>query len=363
MIQFYIQFQNSDIVKTKMNDKFNYEIFIRLIDQVLSRNNEIFNILRDYFMLWNSDLNFLSDRISDLISNSFPSAGTDDKYDSLYKYVPEFLKKHLCHKNVCALGNEKLKLFIANHIMNKKDAYEKEMSMLKSLALDALAVLEKQSAEYKKLHEKYMKVSHELNASVNAKKNKVNALQSSYKKCKSEALSSYFQLVKTSESITVEMNKIMARFEQAEKGKVIALKQMLNEFSKILLDMAGKLRKSVSNVEEDLEAHAMQDSTSKFLDFGTLKDFKSDDFFQVFRIHPSLSQYLNKEFLYEEQRKGGGMLYIVNEDFSGYGEFIQLHKGEIVCAFGEEDNGYFEVVNINHSIGKVRKEHISPYII
>ena len=146
------------------------------------------------------------------------------------------------------------------------------------------------------------------------------------------------------------METLLTNFEELENWRVNETKKIFFDFADTLITISNKFVEGFTNFTmyyPDLPLHL--DSTG-FSDFEQFRSAETDEFFQVWRVHPLTSKFLPLEELFVQEKNNGGQIFIVTDNYNGPPGFLNVLEGERVVAIQQKDN-YFICKNINMCIG------------
>jgi hypothetical protein len=101
--------------------------------------------------------------------------------------------------------------------------------------------------------------------------------------------------------------------------------------------------------------------TFQAAEFPDIGDGLPDDCFQIVRVDPRATQYLEKSAMFVKEQKEGKHLFSVATACKATGEFLGVQQGEVVCAI-EEKADTIIALNINGAKGLLYRSVLEPFV-
>ena len=344
-----------------------YSEISMILEQAEKKNIEIMSTVKDYILQFSGDFSELKQKLVKLTSHPLVTQektkekGEEQVFHSeLYKAFPDLAVNQLLQIPSYSAAAEELKKFAESKIDQSANQYAAKNKSLRQEFAEQLNQFEKCKKVNDDAAFAYKSAGIALQEAEKRNDPNIQKFKDEFIKSRQKAIQIYKEASDKTEEITCTMETLLTKLEDLEKSRAEELRSILFDFSNTLLSIANNFIMSSAEMNEAVSEIPMGLDSHVIASFDRFRKPEADDFFQVLRVDPLASRFLNKENLYPEEMIQGGKLFTVTEDYNGPSEHLVGHKGEIVCGLEPKGDLYF-CKNINFSVGFLPSNILEPY--
>ena len=344
-----------------------YKEIPMIMEQAEKKNIEIMSTLKDYILQFSGNFSELKDKFTKLSTDPLvkPEKSKDkgDKqeiHSELYKAIPELAINQIIQIPCYKAASEDLKQFAESNITKTLNEYSTQNKQLKQKFIEQINKFDKCRQLNDDAALAYKNAGLTLQAAEKANDKNLSKLKEEFVKSRSKAIQIYQESSKASEEITCTIEDLLTQLEDLEIWRAEQLRNILIDFSNTLILIAAKFIQGSTEINEAVSEIPMTKDANDFASLHKFRKPETDDFFQVFRLDPHVTKFLDKQYLFPEEIIEGGKLFTVKEDFDGPNDYLIGHKGEIVCVLEQKDKSYL-CKNINESVGLLPSNILEPF--
>jgi len=331
-----------------------------LLEQASKQSSHVFNALHDYIITFSGDFSYLVDNLEKLKLDSLVhqdkknsnAADIDAFHTELFKSFPHIAVNHLLQIPSFAFAAEELKRFASGNILNRSVEYTKRNGDLSQKAVEAISQLEKIRQINEQAYRNYTNAGVELKNAEQKGTTNLKPLQEAFLINKNKSIESHQKCREETEIITRTMETLLTSFEELEIWRLNEIKKVLIDFADSMVMISQKFIEGFTQFSIEYPDFPFGNDSSAFADFSLFRPAESDDFFQVWRVHPLTSKFLPLEDLFTQECQNGGQIFVVKENYQGASGHLSVMEGERVVGLEQKDN-YFMCKNINMSTGLI----------
>ena len=267
----------------------------------------------------------------------------------------------LLTNRICAFENAgiRLKEEFSSTITQKSIEYSSKMKEMIDKAEDALNSFEQAKKRRNEAYEKYQQAAETLKSNYN-NKGMLPSLKNAFLQAQKDAVDTHTNMNEVAAQTTMKMEGAMSEFEDIERWRSEALKEIISKF----INWANKFNQELATENNALEELKNKlpnkDRIMSILNISSIPTPSTEIDYQIFPINPLFSKVIPKKDLYKDEVGKGAKLYRVKQDVKLGGQYVNLVQDEIVAGLEDRGNDIY-IRNINECEGLAPKNSLELY--
>jgi hypothetical protein len=243
-----------------------------------------------------------------------------------------------------------------------RDEYKSKMDSLLGNFKEYLDGLSDGQTRFTAAHGRYTQAARELREAADRGAPTAD-LKSAFVDAQRQAVDLHTRLNELTLQTAMRLEGALTGFEEAEQWRSERLQEFLQIFAAWCDEFArhvGDSAMTLQHLQRLIPDQVALVETFQAADFPDVQIGLPDDCFQIVRIDPRATQYLEASGMFTAEQKQGKALFIVTNSCEGSSEFLAVQQGEVVCAI-EEKVDLIVALNINGATGLVSKLVLEPF--